>query len=140
MNADSIVVMEAGADWPAWVDREAGRVSSIVVLAREPRERLRDFEQRVTERLARAANGARRGVLVASHDSSRDATTSRAHLLRALVAMVKSAGGGEVVLVGEDSTRTVAEASSFAERLNRRGGGCVSLVSRKPPANARRVA
>ena len=32
---DSIVVMESGAHWPAWVDREAGAVSNVVILARQ---------------------------------------------------------------------------------------------------------
>ena len=146
MSADSIVVMESGADWPAWVDEEAGAVSNVVVLARQRGESPQQFEARVKLRLQSIAEleSPRRGVLVCAASGGKAAGPGRATLVRALLEVVRRAGGGEVVLVG-DVTAQSDELSAYATKLNERrlaDAGPVSLRFRPPPgsAEARNVA
>jgi hypothetical protein len=144
METDSIVVMEDGASWPAWVDHEAGQVSNVVILARQPGESLSAFGARAELRLQGqvALASPRRGVLVAGPARGADARSCRSHVMRALAGVVRRAGGGEIVLVGDDDAGLVAELRSFVERINQRdGGGRVSLRIRRPPTErAQRVA
>jgi hypothetical protein len=137
MESESIVVMEDGADWPAWVDEEAGAVSNVVVLARQPFESVRDFELRTELRLTVLADrfAPQRGILVCGPDAGAEVRACRSHLLHALAAVVRRAGGGEVVLVGNDDGELVAELSAFVERLNQRDiARQVSVRTRQPPA------
>jgi hypothetical protein len=136
MESDSIVVMEDGADWPAWVDHEAGAVSNVVILARQPFESVRDFELRTELRLAALADKftPHRGILVCGPERGEDTRSCRSHVLHALAAVVRRSGGGEVVLVGEDDG-LAADLSGFVERLNCRDSARqVSVRMRRPPA------
>lgn len=142
METDSIVVMESGADWPSWVDQEAGAVSNVVILARQPRESVRAFGARTERRLDGLTELAapRRGVLVCGTDQDGDSRACRVSILRALASVIRHAGGGEVVLIGDDRA-AVIEAQAFVEKLNRRDGSRVSLRQCHPPAaRALRVA
>ena len=128
---DSIVVMESGAHWPAWVDREAGAVSNVVILARQRDESAAEFEARAWERLAQVAElgSPKRGILVTG-PAGRDVTRCRRGLLRALVEVVRRAGGGEVVCVGEQERALSDELMAHVRKLNlrdREGTGLVRL-------------
>jgi hypothetical protein len=136
MESESIVVMEDGADWPAWVDHEAGAVSNVVVLARQPFESVRDFELRTELRLAMLADrfSPQRGILVCGPERGEELRICRSHVLHALAAVVRRSGGGELVLVGDDEALG-AELSAFVERLNRRDATRqVSVRVRHAPA------
>jgi hypothetical protein len=143
METDSIVVMETGADWPAWVDQEAGTVSNVVVLARQPRESVRAFGARTERRLETLTELAspRRGILVCGSERDGDSRSCRVLLLQALARVVRSAGGGEVVLVSEDRS-VLIEVEAFVAKLNRREGSSrVTMRLCQPPAvRALRVA
>jgi hypothetical protein len=120
MELDSIVVMESGAHWPAWVDEEAGAVSNVVVLARQGGESVAEFEARARLRLESLVELAapRRGVLVCGPCSSNESSTCRARIAQALIAIVRRSGGGEVVIVGEDDIAD--ELAGHTRKLNRR--------------------
>ncbi len=136
MEENSIVVMEDGADWPAWVDQEAGAVSNVVILARQPYESLRDFELRTEIRLNMLGDQfvPGRAILVCGRECGKETDACRRHVLYGLAALVRRAGGGEVVLVGQDEGDLGAELASFVERLNRREGARpVSVRVRRPP-------
>lgn len=125
MNDDSIVVMESGAGWPTWVDEEAGAVSRVIVLSRQPEESARDFEIRARKRLGSLAElrAPRRGVLVSR--TGQPTPASRERLLRILCEVVERAGGEEVVLIGDDA--------KLIQRLSGRAG--LSLRLRSGPAS-----
>jgi len=138
---DSIVVMESGAHWPAWVDREAGAVSNVVILARQRSESPAEFEARAGQRLAQVAElgSPKRGILVCG-PGGRGTASCRKGLLRALLEVVRRAGGGEVVCVGEQERALSDELMAHARKLNQRdreGTGIVRLRFRRPePASA----
>jgi hypothetical protein len=139
MRTDSIVVMEQGADWPAWVDEEAGPVSNVVVLSRQHGESQSAFEARARLRLDSMAEIATpsRAVLVCARIARAEARQSRAVLLRALVETLRRAGGGELTLAGDADSALSAEITAYAGKLNRRTGAGVGLVNfrcRVPPA------
>jgi hypothetical protein len=143
MNSDSIVVMENGAGWPTWVDEEAGAVSRVVVLSKQPGEGLADFESRARARLGALAERSmpRRGVLICAPGRSQP-RSSREQLVHVLLDIVSAAGGGEVVLIGDDPS-LIRRLAGRIEELNR--GAPVALRLRPPPSApdqsaARRVA
>jgi hypothetical protein len=145
METDSIVVMESGADWPTWVDQEAGAVSNVVILARQPRESIRAFGTR-TERTERRLDSLselaapRRGDLVCGPERDADSRSCRVSILKALASVVRRAGGGEIVLVGEDRAALI-EVEAHLAKLNRREGIRVGMRLCPPPAaRALRVA
>jgi hypothetical protein len=147
MEFDSIVVMESGAAWPAWVDEEAGAISNVVVLARQLDENVREFEARARLRLQTLAEFAspRRGVLVCGPADGPEDRATRGGLLRALLEIVRGAGGGEVVLIGDVDEGLALELSEHVRKLNARRGSQARLVSlrmRPPPQSIgiRRVA
>jgi hypothetical protein len=142
---DSIVVMESGAHWPAWVDREAGAVSNVVILAKQRDESRAEFEARAGQRLGQVAElgSPKRGILVCG-PGGRDATSCRKGLLRALIEVVRRAGGGEVVCVGERDRAWSDELVAHLRKLNQRdreGSGLVRLRFRRPePASVQPAA
>jgi hypothetical protein len=143
MNSDSIVVMENGAGWPAWVDEEAGAVSRVVALTRHRGESHEDFELRARDRLEALAerSAPRRGVLICGSGRSEPASC-RERLVGVLLEIIARVGGGEVVLIGDDSA-LVRRLAGRVEELNR--AAPVSLRLRPAPAVrgqpvARRVA
>jgi hypothetical protein len=128
---DSIVVMESGAHWPAWVDREAGAVSNVVILARQRDESRSEFAMRARERLDQVAGlgTPKRGILVCG-PAGRDATSCCKGLIKALVEVIRRAGGGEVVCVGEQDRALSDELLAHVRKLNQRdreGTGLVRL-------------
>jgi hypothetical protein len=145
-ESDSIVVMESGADWPAWVDQEAGAVSNVVILARQPGESIEEFGERARGRIESQAalSSPGRGVLVLSGGSSPNLRRCRSQIARALMEVVRRAGGGDVVLAGSEDLELALELDGYARRLNVRGGGSVILRFRSEPRartdGSRRVA
>lgn len=142
MDSDSIVVMESGASWPAWVDQEAGAVSNVVVLARQPGESLSDFEERARRRIESTVEVAspRRGVLVCGAGTSRELSSSRTRIVKALLEIVRRSGGGDVVLVGQCDDRLELQLTSYARKLNlrdREATGLVRVRFRAAPETAR---
>lgn len=144
MESDSIVVMEDGASWPAWVDQEAGQVSNVVILARQPHETIGEFSQRAQIRIDGLTELAapKRGVLVAGPTTDPGLREARTQLMMALAQVVRRAGGGEVVLVGDDDIELALALRSFVDRLNQRAGtACVELrIRRGDVRRERRVA
>jgi hypothetical protein len=143
MSSDSIVVMEDGAGWPAWVDEEAGAVSSVVVLAKQRGESTEQFESRARGRLSVLAErtAPRRGVLICGPGRSQPAS-SRERVVRVLLDVIGRGGGGEVVLVGEDRS-LLRRLADHVQELNR--AAPISLRLRPAPSEdprsvARRVA
>jgi hypothetical protein len=143
MNSDSIVVMEDGAGWPAWVDEEAGAVSRVVVLSKQHGENAAAFESRARTRLKSLAerDAPRRGVLICGPGRSQPAS-SREWLARVLLEVIGRAGGGEVVLIGDDRA-LVRRLADHVRELNH--AAPISLRLRPAPSVrekpvARRVA
>ena len=80
---DSIVIMERGSRWPAWVDRQAGAESNVLVLSQQQDEGLFEFHSRVLDQLCSIAiaGHARRAILVSSALFGADEAESRRDLL-----------------------------------------------------------
>ena len=143
MQIGSIVVMESGADWPTWVDEEAGVMSSVVVLSRQRGETAETFTTRARSRLQALAEhrSPRRGVLVCGALQGGEAPSSRERLLRALCEVVCSAGGDEVVLIGEDA-RLIRRLTGYVRELDQRAdadGRRFSLRLRAAPLSGERL-
>src|SRR5688572_25704877 len=132
MSSDSIVVMESGAGWPSWLDEEAGAVSRVVVLSKQRGETADEFESRARDRLATLAERSRpgRGVLVCGPGRSPPAA-SRERLVKVLLEVMGRAGGGEVVLIGDDRA-LVRRMAGHVEQLNHEAP--VSLRLRPAPS------
>jgi hypothetical protein len=138
--------MESGADWSSRVDHEAGQQSHVIVVAKKSGESVEEFETRVRLRLdsiGQFAAADLRGILVFGR-ASKLTLAARAGAGRALFEMLRRAGGGEVVIVGDDQPRLATELETFAQKLNQRqrSGGTVTLRFR-PETSAsavRRVA
>jgi hypothetical protein len=142
MQRDSIVVLESEAAWPAWVDLEAGPATSIVVLGRRRGESLRAFEARARLRLHAMAEPVppARAILVCGRTGGRERSAARGGVARALVEIVREAGGGEVVVMGEPDPRLHSRLAGHVSKLNREQGsaGPVSIRHRAPPETASR--
>ena len=117
---DSIVIMERGSRWPAWVDRQAGAESNVLVLSQQQDEGLFEFHSRVLDQLCSIAiaGQARRAVLVSSALFGADEAESRRDLLMALAMLVSGAGSGQVVLVADGGSASRFELASLAGELN----------------------
>jgi hypothetical protein len=118
--SDSIVIMERGSRWPAWVDRQAGPESNVAVFSQQPDEELFDFHARALEHLCSSSivNRAKRAVLVCSGLFGEDEAKARHDLLLALAMMVCGADSAQVVLVADGDSARRSELLGMAFELN----------------------
>ena len=101
----SIVVLEAGAAWPAWLTEYQRLAPNAVVIAQARSELPDAFRSRVVHRIAEATTGrgarVRVGVIVAG-DSPDDARlTLREQVARAILKSMGTSHEAELVLAGD---------------------------------------
>lgn len=100
----SIVVLEAGAAWPAWLAEYQRLAPNAVVIAQARTESADAFRSRVVHRIeeAKVNSGARVrvGVIVASESSEQDGLALRENVARAILKVMGSGHEAELVLAG----------------------------------------
>jgi hypothetical protein len=109
----SIVVLEAGAAWPAWLAEYQRFVPNAVVIAQSRAESPDAFRSRVAHRIteATATTGARVriGVIVAGDSGDLATVSAREAIARAIIKVMRSGDEAELVLGGDaqagDSSR-----------------------------------
>jgi hypothetical protein len=101
----SIVVLEAGATWPAWLVEYQRLAPNAVVIAQARAESMDSFRGRVIHRMeeARTAAGARVrvGVIVAAPVAGEERLSFREGVARALLQSMGSGSEAELVLAGD---------------------------------------
>jgi hypothetical protein len=102
----SVVVLEAGAAWPPWLNEYQRLAPNAVVIAQADSEASERFRDRVLHRLREARQAGARvraGVLVAGHASEPSAHASRTAIAGAVLDALGANQGdeGELVLGGD---------------------------------------
>jgi hypothetical protein len=130
----SIVVLEAGAAWPAWLTEYQRLAPNAVVIAQARTEAPDTFRARVVHRIAEAttSSGARVrvGVIVAGDSPDEARLSLRENVARAILKVMAPAREAELVLAGDghdmdDSRQELFElAGALCEEL---GGTQVSV-------------
>jgi hypothetical protein len=101
----SIVVLEAGAAWPAWLTEYQRLAPNAVVIAEARAEAAVQFEARVVHRVeeATAHSGprVRVGVMVLADPADREREAGRKNIAWALLKAMGAAHEAELVLAGD---------------------------------------
>lgn len=103
-SRSSIVVIEAGAGWPAWIAEYQRRAPNATVVAQTASEGDAEFRRRVLHRLdemGRGSNVLSVAVVLCAENAHEQAQTSRESICHALSAAL---GGGDLVLAATDDT------------------------------------
>ena len=114
----SIVVLEAGAIWPAWLSEYQRLAPNAVVIAQARAETFDAFRTRVIHRVEEAttSSGARVrvGVLVSAVGVGEDRLEFREGVARAMLRVMGSNGEAELVLAGDGHEGDPARHELFA--------------------------
>ena len=130
----SIVVLEAGAAWPAWLTEYQRLAPNAVVIAQAAAEPAETFQNRVLHRVEEASNNSdarvRVGVIVVADAPGQNRSLVRQNVARALLKAMGKGHEAELVLGGDsdelDGSRheMFALAGTLCEEL---GGSHVSV-------------
>lgn len=115
MARDILVVLEAGARWPAWLDDEPGGLISFVQGSREPTP---DFHARAEEGIRALSMPSGVAVLVAGDDAGDSSMVSRRALLVGLVTHLELGDGGKLVLIADGAYGARQSLASLALELS----------------------
>ncbi|MFC1642377.1 hypothetical protein ACFL5O_06785 [Myxococcota bacterium] len=118
MGNRTMVIMESGSQWPAWLDRKGPSPSSIELIAQKPRETHPQFGRRAAQRLLELDEAPMTAVLVCNAHSGLERMPMRATLARALVGRAQQSGRGHVVLVADGDYTDRRHLMRLAARLN----------------------
>ncbi len=114
----SIVVLEAGATWPAWLTEYQQLAPNAVVIAQARAEAVDSFRARVIHRIEEAkASGTARicvGVIVSSPTTGEDRLPLREGVARAILKAMGSGNDAELVLAGDGSDADPGRHELFA--------------------------
>ena len=114
----SIVVLEAGAAWPAWLTEYQRLAPNAVVIAQASAESVDAFQQRVLHRVeeASAHGGARvrAGVIVCTDSPEQKRSTLRQNIARGLLKAMGTGREAEVVLGGDSEELEASRHELFA--------------------------
>jgi hypothetical protein len=114
----SIVVLEAGAVWPAWLGEYQRLAPNAVVVAEARSESMGAFEARVVHRVeeatARSGPRVRVGVMVLADAGNRERVLLRRSVARALLKAMGSSHEAELVLGGDGEELDVSRHELFA--------------------------
>jgi hypothetical protein len=114
----SIVVLEAGAAWPAWLTEYQRLAPNAVVIAEARAETMDAFEARVVHRVVEATTHSgprvRVGVMVLCEAMNASRQESRRNIARALLKAMGAAHEAELVLAGDGQELDVARHELFA--------------------------
>ena len=122
----SIIVAERGAAWKTWADRlSQGGAEKVLAIQREG-ETPNEFASRVRGRVARLnalGLGVERGVIVGGRGRGQAVVSSRANVIKTLVAAIAAEGRGEVALDGHEEDRITMQALADSVEELVRGTG-----------------
>lgn len=122
----SIVVLEAGAVWPAWLAEYQRLAPNAVVIAQARAETPVAFRGRVVHRITEATGSGkarvRVGVIVAG-DGGEESTSVREAIARAILKLMKAGSEAELMLAGEGQESDRAQLFSLAGVLCQGLGG-----------------
>lgn len=114
----SVVVLETGAAWPAWLAEYQRLAPNAVVIAQARGESLDDFRARVVHRIEEAttSSGARVrvGVIVVAPAAGEERLEFRESVARALLQLMGSSDEAELVLAGDGHDTDPARHELFA--------------------------
>lgn len=114
----SIVVLEAGAAWPAWLGEYQRLAPNAVVIVQARAEELEPFKSRVIHRIdeVTSSSGARVrvGVMVSAPQVAEDRRAFRESVARAILKVIDAGGDAELVLAGDGQDGDPARHELFA--------------------------
>ena len=115
----SIVVLEAGAAWPAWLTEYQRLAPNAVVIAQAAAESAELFEARVLHRVEEATGPTRSarvrvGVVVAADHPSQARMALRENVSRCLIKAMGTLEEGELVLAGDSNELDQSRHELFA--------------------------
>jgi hypothetical protein len=104
----SIVVLEAGAAWPAWLTEYQRLAPNAVVIAQASAESAELFQARVVHRVEEATAPSRSarvrvGVVVAADHPEQKRVALRENVARCLIKAMGTVEEGELVLAGDSN-------------------------------------
>jgi hypothetical protein len=117
-SRSSIVIIEAGAGWPAWIAEYQRRAPNATVVAQTASESHEDFEGRVLHRLdemGRGPNVLSVAVVLCSENNQSSALDGRERVCGALVTAL--CGGDLVLAATDDAAPFKQELFALAGRL-----------------------
>lgn len=121
----AMVIAERGSDWTRWVDRLRNDETDVCMIMQQDGETVSQLASRVRHRVEELAEGETlsRAVIVGGGRTDADAVSARSLTIRALVAPMVQAGGGEVVLASsyKDRFSMMGLASTVASMLHGTG-------------------
>jgi hypothetical protein len=110
-SRSSIVIIEAGAGWPAWIAEYQRRAPNATVVAQTASEEPADFQVRVLHRLdemGRGSNVLTVAVVLCAENAQHTARLARERVCQALIPALD---GGDLVLAATD------DAEAFKQEL-----------------------
>jgi hypothetical protein len=114
----SIVVLEAGAAWPAWLTEYQRLAPNAVVIAEARSEAAESFEARVVHRVEEATTHSgprvRVGVMVLADPTNHAREPGRKNIARALLRAMGAAHEAELVLAGDSQELDASRHELFA--------------------------
>jgi hypothetical protein len=114
----SIVVLEAGAIWPAWLGEYQRLAPNAVVIAEAGAESAAAFQTRVVHRIEEATQSSgprvRVGVMVLADKENADRAALRKQVARALLKAMGASHEAELVLAGDGQELDAARHELFA--------------------------
>ena len=114
----SIVVLEAGAAWPAWLAEYQRLAPNAVVVAQARTEAMDSFRGRVLHRIEEATTSnparVRVGVIVSAPVAGDDRLQFRESVARALLQVMSATSESELVLAGDGHETDPARHELFA--------------------------
>jgi hypothetical protein len=114
----SIVVLEAGAAWPAWLAEYQRLAPNAVVIAQAAAEAPDAFQARVLHRVAEASNSSgarvRVGVMVVADFAGQQRSSLRQNVARALLKAMGKTHEAELVLGGDSEELDGSRHEMFA--------------------------
>ena len=118
MGIGTMVIMESGSRWPAWLDQWGPSATSLELVSQRPGEAARQFAERAANRLLELGEAPLTSVLVCNAHAGTERMALRTALLHGLVGQAQAAGRGHVVIAADGDYAQRCDLVRLAARLN----------------------
>ena len=120
MGATTVVILESGSRWPAWLGEDPADTKDLAVVAQRAGESLKSFKRRAARRIRsfEASAAPLTGVLVCSGGVSTEAFAFRHAIMQKLLGLMQAAQRGHVVLVADGDYAQQRRLAWLAAGLN----------------------
>jgi len=110
---NSMMVLEAGAAWPQWMQDYQRQAPNAVVVAHAPSESMSDLSARVRRRLDELTGVLTVAIVACAPTLDPEHLAARKAMCRSLLEAMRSDVGGEVVLAARDTDADEAKHALF---------------------------